>query len=186
VPGIIFSRHERPTRHPDTYVAASSYSPSTRLRQFQIPTPQYVYPKKRQSRDEREAGCQCRHRRVCRRRKAESSSCPSSRVSSYGYCCDECRADHNVSCRAVIAKLLMFTLAMIAGPLGTYYISITRLFIGMSAAPRQHCQSSQLTGPGNATVAGALAAVAANAVLIAYVIVAMSEDDSDDKEKKSQ
>ncbi|KAI5808287.1 hypothetical protein BZA77DRAFT_330551 [Pyronema omphalodes] len=69
---------------------------------------------------------------------------------------------------AVIAKLLMFTLAMIAGPLGTYYISITRLFIG------------------NATVAGALAAVAANAVLIAYVIVAMSEDDADSKEKKSQ
>lgn len=97
MPGIIFSRHERPTRHPDTYAAASSYSPSTPLRQFQIPTPQYVYPKNRHSRDEREAGCHCRHRRVCRRRKAESSSCPSSRVSSYGCCCDECRADHDVS-----------------------------------------------------------------------------------------
>ncbi|KAF8242372.1 hypothetical protein K440DRAFT_565550 [Wilcoxina mikolae CBS 423.85] len=69
---------------------------------------------------------------------------------------------------AVIAKLLLFTLAMITAPLITYYISVTSVFVG------------------NATVAGAFAAVAANVVLIAYVIVAMNEDDADEKDKKSQ
>ncbi|KAA8896129.1 hypothetical protein FN846DRAFT_285705 [Sphaerosporella brunnea] len=68
---------------------------------------------------------------------------------------------------SVVAKLLFFTAAMIGAPLGTYYVSVTSLFVGQS------------------TVAGALAAVAANAVLIAYVMVAMAEDGADD-EKKSQ
>ncbi|KAI5798848.1 vacuolar ATPase assembly integral membrane protein VMA21 [Geopyxis carbonaria] len=69
---------------------------------------------------------------------------------------------------SVIAKLLLFTLAMIAGPLATYYVSVSFLF------------------KDNSTVAAALAAVAANAVLISYVIVAMREDDPDgEKEKKA-
>ncbi|KAI5844254.1 hypothetical protein BZA05DRAFT_409538 [Tricharina praecox] len=69
---------------------------------------------------------------------------------------------------SVVAKLLLFTFAMITAPLGTYYISVTSLFVGQS------------------TVAGALAAVAANVVLIAYVIVAMTEDAAEGEDKKSQ
>jgi len=69
---------------------------------------------------------------------------------------------------AVVVKLLLFTLAMITAPLLTYYISVTSVFVG------------------NVTVAGAFAAVAANVVLIAYIIVAMNEDDTDEKDKKSQ
>jgi len=40
-----------------------------------------------------------------------------------------------------------------------------------------------LTTAGNSTYAGALAAVTANVVLIGYVIVAMAEDQSEQREK---
>ncbi|KAI9806846.1 MAG: vacuolar ATPase assembly integral membrane protein vma21 [Piccolia ochrophora] len=71
----------------------------------------------------------------------------------------------------VIVKLLGFTLAMIAGPIGTYYLTLNVVF------------------KGNSTLAGALAAVMANVVLIAYIIVAMKEDQTEareaaEKEKK--
>lgn len=62
---------------------------------------------------------------------------------------------------AVIFKLLGFTLAMIAGPIGTYFLTLNIIFRG------------------NSTWAGATAAVMANIVLIAYVIVAMREDESE-------
>ncbi|KAF6230186.1 hypothetical protein HO133_004525 [Letharia lupina] len=62
---------------------------------------------------------------------------------------------------AVIYKLLGFTLAMIAGPIGTYFLTLNTIFRGKS------------------TWAGATAAFMANMVLIAYVIVAMREDESE-------
>jgi len=62
---------------------------------------------------------------------------------------------------AVIYKLLFFTAAMIGGPIGTYYLTLHSIF------------------QGNATWAGATAAIMANVVLIAYVIVAMKEDQSE-------
>ncbi|MCJ1409579.1 vacuolar ATPase assembly integral membrane protein vma21 [Ptychographa xylographoides] len=62
---------------------------------------------------------------------------------------------------AVIYKLLGFTLAMIAGPIATYYLTLNTIFRGSS------------------TLAGGTAAVMANVVLIAYVIVAMKEDQSE-------
>ncbi|KAA8895708.1 vacuolar ATPase assembly integral membrane protein VMA21 [Sphaerosporella brunnea] len=74
---------------------------------------------------------------------------------------------------SILAKLLFFTFAMLGAPLGTYYISNAFLFTG------------------NSTVAAALAAVMANVILAAYVIVAMREDmpakeEDERKEKKSQ
>ncbi|MCJ1361305.1 vacuolar ATPase assembly integral membrane protein vma21 [Acarospora aff. strigata] len=62
---------------------------------------------------------------------------------------------------AVIYKLLGFTAAMFAGPIGTYYLTLNFIF------------------GGNSTFAGATAAIMANVVLIGYVIVAMKEDQSD-------
>ncbi|KAI4160629.1 MAG: hypothetical protein LQ342_005562 [Letrouitia transgressa] len=62
---------------------------------------------------------------------------------------------------SVILKLLGFTAAMIAGPIGVYFLSVNIVFHG------------------NATLAGAAAAFTANLVLIAYIIVAMKEDQSD-------
>ncbi|KZF25985.1 vacuolar ATPase assembly integral membrane protein VMA21 [Xylona heveae TC161] len=62
---------------------------------------------------------------------------------------------------SVIIKLLGFTLAMMIGPLGIYYLSLNSLF------------------KGNSTFAGATAAITANIVLIAYVVVAFKEDQSE-------
>ncbi|KAI4247706.1 MAG: hypothetical protein L6R40_001292 [Gallowayella cf. fulva] len=62
---------------------------------------------------------------------------------------------------AVIVKLLGFTAAMVGGPIGVYFMTLNTIFRGSS------------------TWAGAAAAITANVVLIAYVIVAMKEDQSD-------
>ncbi|PKS06360.1 hypothetical protein jhhlp_007108 [Lomentospora prolificans] len=61
----------------------------------------------------------------------------------------------------VIVKLLVFTLAMVVLPIGSYYASVDTLF------------------KGNSTFAGALAAFMANVVLVGYVVAAMKEDQSD-------
>ncbi|MCJ1455086.1 vacuolar ATPase assembly integral membrane protein vma21 [Mycoblastus sanguinarius] len=62
---------------------------------------------------------------------------------------------------AVIYKLLGFTVAMIVGPIGTYFLTLNTIFRGSS------------------TWAGATAAFMANMVLIAYVIVAFKDDESE-------
>lgn len=73
---------------------------------------------------------------------------------------------------SVIFKLLGFTFAMVTMPIGTYFLTLNSLYRG------------------NSTFAGATAAIMANVVLIAYVIVAMKEDQSErlaaeQKEKKA-
>jgi len=73
---------------------------------------------------------------------------------------------------SVIFKLLGFTFAMVTMPIGTYFLTLDSLYRG------------------NSTFAGATAAIMANVVLIAYVIVAMKEDQSErlaaeQKEKKA-
>lgn len=62
---------------------------------------------------------------------------------------------------SVIYKLLGFTLAMVACPIGTYFLTLNTIFRGRS------------------TWAGATAAIMANVVLIAYVIVAFRDDESE-------
>jgi len=67
--------------------------------------------------------------------------------------------------------LLGFTFDMIVGPIGSYFLSLNSVFRG------------------NSTFAGATAAIMANVVLVAYVIVAMREDQTEtiearEKEKK--
>ncbi|KAJ0121422.1 hypothetical protein N8I77_004369 [Diaporthe amygdali] len=68
----------------------------------------------------------------------------------------------------VIAKLLAFTFAMIVVPIGSYFLTVNTVF------------------KGNSTFAGATAAIMANVVLIAYVIVAMREDQSEQLENKGK
>jgi len=63
----------------------------------------------------------------------------------------------------VIAKLLGFTFAMIVAPIGSYYLTVNTIFSG------------------NSTFAGATAAIMANVVLVAYVVVAMQEDQAEFK-----
>ncbi|KAK8181550.1 vacuolar ATPase assembly integral membrane protein VMA21 [Phyllosticta capitalensis] len=78
---------------------------------------------------------------------------------------------HVTDCfRSVIMKLLGFTLAMIVLPIGSYFLTVNTIFRG------------------NSTLAGGLAAVMANVVLIGYVIVAFKEDQSErlEAEKKSK
>ena len=67
----------------------------------------------------------------------------------------------------VIVKLLTFTFLMIAAPISIYFLTARTIFAG------------------NATWAGATAAVTANVVLIGYIIVAVREDQSEQDEKKA-
>lgn len=59
---------------------------------------------------------------------------------------------------SVVWKLMSFTFAMICLPIGTYFFTAAYVF------------------KGNATYAGGLAALMANVVLIAYVVMAFRDD----------
>ncbi|KAI9899385.1 hypothetical protein N3K66_005846 [Trichothecium roseum] len=68
----------------------------------------------------------------------------------------------------VIYKLLAFTFAMVVIPIGSYFVTVNTVFSG------------------NSSFAGGFAAVLANVVLVAYIIVAMKEDQSESIEKKKE
>ncbi|RGP79384.1 vacuolar atpase assembly integral membrane vma21 [Fusarium longipes] len=68
----------------------------------------------------------------------------------------------------VIYKLLAFTFAMIVVPIGSYFATVNTVFNG------------------NSSLAGGLAAVLANVVLVGYIIVAMKEDQSDQLKPESK
>ncbi|KAH7257373.1 hypothetical protein BKA59DRAFT_508268 [Fusarium tricinctum] len=67
----------------------------------------------------------------------------------------------------VIYKLLAFTFAMIVVPIGSYFVTVNTIF-------------------SNSSLAGGLAAVVANVVLVGYIIVAMREDQSDTLKPESK
>ncbi|KAK7599979.1 hypothetical protein BFJ63_vAg7936 [Fusarium oxysporum f. sp. narcissi] len=67
----------------------------------------------------------------------------------------------------VIYKLLAFTFAMIVVPIGSYFLTVNTVFR-------------------NSSLAGGLAAVLANVVLVGYIIVAMKEDQSDKQKPESK
>ena len=67
--------------------------------------------------------------------------------------------------RSVITKLLVFTALMVFAPISVYFLTASTIF------------------KGNNTWAGATAAVTANVVLIGYIIVAIKEDQGEDKVK---
>jgi hypothetical protein len=82
--------------------------------------------------------------------------------------------------RDVIYKLLAFTIGMIVLPIGSYFLTVNTIFRGMallsSARCRHHHVSANHSLPGNSSFAGGFAAVMANVVLVAYIIVAMKEE----------
>ncbi|KAL1991618.1 hypothetical protein VTN49DRAFT_4926 [Thermomyces lanuginosus] len=68
----------------------------------------------------------------------------------------------------VIAKLIAFSIAMICAPLAVYFLGVNTLFRG------------------NATLAGAAAAITANVVLVAYIVVAWREDREDLEKRRKK
>ena len=95
----------------------------------------------------------------------------------------------------VIFKLLGFTLAMVTAPIGMYFLTVKTIFSGELSVPLVIIHLWQLLMPektGNSTFAGATAAITANVVLIAYIVVAWREDQGEkavetkEKEKKAQ
>ena len=103
----------------------------------------------------------------------------------------------------MIYKLLSFTVAMIVLPIGSYFITVNPVFRGwyfsfyfkekkkkpLAPNPSNPLSLSFTIGnahcgvqKGDATYAGAFAAIVANVVLIGYIVVAMREDQSDRKE----
>lgn len=81
---------------------------------------------------------------------------------------------------------MSFTFAMIVLPIGTYFFTVSYVFNGKYS----NCLVLFTTDcTGNATYAGGLAALMANVVLIAYVIMAFKDDQAEqaeeaEKEKK--
>ena len=83
---------------------------------------------------------------------------------------------------------------MIVVPIGSYFLTVNTIFAGklrcgFVLGPAQTKWLNLLTG--NATYSGGFAAIMANVVLVAYIIVAMREDQTDqieaeEKRKKAQ
>ncbi|RPA80767.1 hypothetical protein BJ508DRAFT_415237 [Ascobolus immersus RN42] len=65
-----------------------------------------------------------------------------------------------------LAKLLIFTTAIVVAPLASYFLTVDRVFNG------------------NSTYSAATAAVVANIVLVGYLVIALQEEAGEDSKKK--
>lgn len=81
---------------------------------------------------------------------------------------------------------MSFTFAMVTFPIGTYFLTLHNVYSGKSGGLAQRRESRSYDDVGNATFAGATAAVMANVVLIAYVVMAMKEDQSERLEEEER
>lgn len=77
---------------------------------------------------------------------------------------------------------MSFTFAMITLPIGTYFFTVNFVFRG-SCLTKPNANTRHLPSAGNATYAGALAALMANVVLIAYVVMAFKDDQAEQAEE---
>lgn len=85
----------------------------------------------------------------------------------------------------MIYKLLGFTAAMVAGPIGMYFLTLNTIFSGRhSFSSHSLTTSHHRLDIGSSTLAGATAAVTANVVLFAYIYVAWLEDQGDQQAAK--
>ena len=75
---------------------------------------------------------------------------------------------------------------MFAGPIGVYFLTVNNLYNGQFVVTSVDIRHTLILGPGNSTWAGATAAITANVVLIAYVIVAMKDDESEKVEAEEK
>lgn len=80
---------------------------------------------------------------------------------------------------------------MIVFPIASYFLTLNTLFSGKPSTILLYAHAPPTNSTGNSTFAGATAAIIANVVLIAYIIVAMKEDqgereEADIKNKKSR
>ena len=90
----------------------------------------------------------------------------------------------------MLVNFLVFTLAMVILPLGSYFLSLNTLFNGTQPSPLPNmlsCIRRVLNGtPGNTTWSAATAAIVANLVLAAFVVQALGEDRSDKRAGKPE
>jgi hypothetical protein len=76
---------------------------------------------------------------------------------------------------------MSFTFAMITLPIGTYFFTVNFVFQGKHLVMRP--RELLTLCPGNATYAGGLAALMANVVLIAYIVMAFRDDQEEMREE---
>ena len=80
-------------------------------------------------------------------------------------------------CRGVLAKLLIFALSLGVVPISSYFLSRDYLWDGTSVPPPPRTlHSSFLSTAGNTIYAAITAIVAANVVLVAYIIESLREE----------
>ncbi|KXN83732.1 Vacuolar ATPase assembly integral membrane protein VMA21 [Leucoagaricus sp. SymC.cos] len=75
------------------------------------------------------------------------------------------RIQTNAASKGVLAKLLLFSVSLGAVPLASYYASLKYFY------------------QGNPTIAAITAVVAANVVLVAYIITSLLEDRKDNAQR---
>ena len=83
--------------------------------------------------------------------------------------------------RGVLAKLIAFAVALAVVPIGGYFFSLWFLFDGGYLHLISAALFIMLCTSGNTTYSAITAIVAANVVLVSYIIVSVIEDSSSDR-----